>query len=63
MINLNLLFQKDEYNIKELNSSSILYFIKKFPNLNKNIFDNQSLFNLEKQLAINKKLDEYFKRN
>ena len=53
---------KERNTLKELNSSSILYFIKKFPNLNKNIFDNQSLFNLEKQLAINKKLDEYFER-
>jgi hypothetical protein len=53
---------KERNTLKELNSSSILYFIKKFPNLNKNIFDNQSLFNLEKQLTINKKLDEYFKR-
>ena len=59
--NFEFIVPKDEY-YGELNPSSILNFIKNFPNLSQKKIDNPSLLKLEKKLSINKKLNEYFKR-
>ena len=60
--NFEFVVPKDEYNTYELECSSILNFIKNFPNLNQKIIDNLHLINQEKEYDLNKKLNEYFKK-